>query len=60
MGDASGTTTQSVLAYLSILEHFDDFSKGVIDTTHLTYYVSFIALGLFLTAKSMDVARWNG
>ena len=60
MGDASGTTTQSVLAYLSILEHFDDFSKGVIDTTHVTYYVSFITLGLFLTAKSMDVARWNG
>ena len=60
MGDASGTTTQSVLAYLSILEHFDDFSKGVIDTAHLTYYVSFITLGLFLTAKSMDMARWNG
>ena len=60
MGDAAGTTTQSVLAYLSILEHFDDFSKGVIDTTHLTYYVSFITLGLFLTAKSMDMARWNG
>ena len=60
MGDASGTMTQSVLAYLSILEHLDDFSKGVIDTTHVTYYVSFITLGLFLTAKSMDIARWNG
>ena len=60
MGDASGTMTQSVLAYLSILEHLDDFSKGVIDTTHVTYYVSFITLGLFLTAKSMDMARWNG
>ena len=60
IGDASGTTTQSVLAYLSILEHFDDFSKGIIDTAHLTYYVSFITLGLFLTAKSMDMARWNG
>ena len=41
IGDAAGSTTQSVLAYLSILEHFDDFSKGVIDTTHVTYYVSF-------------------
>ena len=60
LGDASGTMTQSVLAYLSILEHLDDFSKGVIDTTHVTYYVSFITLGLFLTAKSMDMARWNG
>ncbi len=60
LGDASGTTTQSVLAYLSVLEHFDDFSKGVIDTTHLTYYGSFIAIGLFLTAKSMDRERWSG
>ena len=60
IGDAAGPTTQSVLAYLSILEHFDDFSKGVIDTTHVTYYVSFITLGLFLTAKSMDLERWSG
>jgi ABC-2 type transport system permease protein len=60
IGDASGSTAQSVLAYLSILEHFDDFSKGVIDTKHVTYYLSFIGLGLFLTAKSMDTARWNG
>ena len=60
IGDAFGPTTQAVLAYLSILEHFDDFSKGVIDTTHLAYYGSFIALGLFLTAKSMDMERWNG
>ena len=60
IGDASGSTTQTVLAYLSILEHFDDFSKGVIDTTHVTYYASFIGLGLFLTAKSMDTERWNG
>jgi ABC-2 type transport system permease protein len=60
IGDTAGGTTQAVLNYLSILEHFDDFSKGVIDTTHVTYYLSFIALGLFLTAKSMDIARWNG
>ena len=60
IGDASGTTTQAVLSYLSILEHFDDFSKGVIDTKHVTYYLSFIGLSLFLTAKSMDQERWNG
>ena len=60
IGDASGTTTQAVLSYLSILEHFDDFAKGVIDTTHVTYYLSFIGLGLFLTAKSLDTQRWNG
>lgn len=60
LGDASGTTTQAVLAYLSLLEHFDDFARGVIDTKHIAYYASFIVFGLFLTAKSMDTERWNG
>ena len=60
MADAGGPTTQAVLSYLSILEHFDDFSKGVIDTRHITYYVSFIAFGLFLTAKAVDTERWRG
>ena len=60
MADSAGPTTQGVLSYLSILEHFDDFSKGVIDTKHVTYYLSFIAFGLFLTAKSVDSERWRG
>ena len=61
LGDpAGGTTTSQVLAYLSVLDHFDDFSKGVIDTSHLTYYASFIIFGLFLTAKSVDSERWRG
>ena len=57
---ASGSTWGQVLAYLSVLDHFDDFSKGVIDTSHLAYYLSFITLGLFLTAKSVDSVRWRG
>ncbi len=40
--------------------YFDDFAKGVIDTTHLIYYISFITFGLFLTAKSVDSERWRG
>ena len=47
-------------SYLSIIEHFDDFAKGVIDTSHLIYYVSFIIFGLFLTAKSVESERWRG
>ena len=60
MADSAGPTTQGVLSYLSILEHFDDFSKGVIDTKHVAYYLSFIAFGLFLTAKSVESERWRG
>ena len=34
--------------------------KGIVDTTHLIYYLSFITFGLFLTAKSVDSERWRG
>jgi ABC-2 type transport system permease protein len=56
---SSGWITDTT-AYLSIIEHLDDFTKGVIDTSHLVYYVSFITFGLFLTAKSVDSERWRG
>jgi ABC-2 type transport system permease protein len=60
IGDSSGPTTQAIVSYLSITEHFDDFARGVIDTKHLVYYLSFITFGLFLTAKSVDSERWRG
>ena len=55
-----GPTVSELTSYLSIIDHFDDFGKGVIDTTHLIYYLSFITFGLFLTAKSVDSERWRG
>lgn len=56
----AGPTTQNVLNYLSITDHFDDFTKGILDTKHLVYYVSVMAFGLFLTARSVDTERWKG
>jgi ABC-2 type transport system permease protein len=60
MADGAGPTTASLLRYLSITQHFDDFGKGVIDTKHVIYYLSFISFGLFLTLKSVDSERWRG
>jgi ABC-2 type transport system permease protein len=60
IGTFVGPTTQGVLAHLSLTEHFDDFAKGIIDTKHVIYYLSFMAFGLFLTAKSVDSERWRG
>ena len=58
--DSAGPTTGAILNYLSVTEHFDDFAKGIIDTKHIVYYLSFIAFSLFLTLKSVDSERWRG
>jgi ABC-2 type transport system permease protein len=60
LGQSAGPAVASVLDYLSIVWHFEDFAKGVIDTKHLVYYLSFITFGLFLTMKSVDTERWRG
>jgi ABC-2 type transport system permease protein len=60
IGSFSGPIVDQLTQYLSIIDHLDDFSKGVIDTKHLIYYISFITFGLFLTAKSVDSERWRG
>ena len=56
----TGPRTQAVLEYLSITNHLDDFTRGIVDTKHLVYYLSFIVFGLFLTARSVDTERWRG
>lgn len=55
-----GPTMQSVLNYLSITDHLNDFTIGIIDTKHIVYYVTFIAFSLFLTVRSVDTERWRG
>lgn len=60
IGEVAGPSIAPVVEHLSITKHFDDFAKGVIDTKHLVYYLSFITFGLYLTAKSVDSERWRG
>jgi gliding motility-associated transport system permease protein len=60
MADQAGPITRQILTTLSITDHFDDFARGIIDTKHLVYYISFITFGLFLTSKSVDMERWKG
>jgi ABC-2 type transport system permease protein len=60
IGSFAGPAMADVTNYLSIVDQYEDFAKGVIDTTHLIYYGSFITFGLFLTAKSVGSERWRG
>ncbi len=48
-----------VLNQLSILTHFENFSKGIIDTNDLVYYFIFIAFFLFLSSRVLESNRWR-
>jgi ABC-2 type transport system permease protein len=52
--------TRNVINYLSVISHLDDFIKGVIDTSHIIYYLTFAFVGLFLTYRSLESMRWKG
>jgi ABC-2 type transport system permease protein len=56
----AGGTLRGVLQYLSIGDHLDGFTRGLIDTKDLVYYVTGIGLALFLTLRSLDSKRWKG
>jgi ABC-2 type transport system permease protein len=59
LGRDSDSVVGAVLHYLSVIRHYEDFTRGVIDTSGLIYYASFIVLFIFLTVRSVDSMRWR-
>ena len=53
------TASSKVIAYLSVVTHFETFSKGVLDSKDVIFFLSAIFLGLFLTARSTESLRWR-
>ena len=55
----AGPVWSEVLNFLSIIGHFTNFSQGVLDTTDVVYYLSFLGFGVFLTNLSFDSNNWS-
>ncbi len=49
-----------ILSQFSLIDHLDDFEKGVIDSQNIVFYLSFIFVSLFLSYVSIESARWRG
>ena len=60
LSDVAWSWLGPIVGYLSVTQHMDDFGKGIIDTKHVVFYLSFITFWLFLTLKSVDSERWRG
>ncbi len=55
----AGGALGRVMQFLSLTEHYDNFSKGVINTRDLVYCASFIFFFLFLTKRQLESRRWR-
>jgi ABC-2 type transport system permease protein len=53
------TLPAQVVNYLSIVTHFENFGKGVLDLKDVVFYISFIFFALFATSRSMESLRWR-
>ena len=52
-------SSREVLRYISLSTYLPDFGKGIIDTRAIVYYLSLIALFLFMTLRSLEMRRWR-
>jgi ABC-2 type transport system permease protein len=48
-----------VINYFSLSYYFPDFIRGIVDTRGIVFYISIIALFLFLAIRSLENSRWN-
>ena len=47
------------LKHLSLLEHYNNLVQGVLNTSSLVLFASYIILGLFLTAQSIEALKFQ-
>ena len=57
--DQVGGGLSTFLEEVGLRSHFDDFSRGIIDTSDLVYFVALAAVFLFLTVRSLESRRWR-
>ncbi len=57
--ETTGTALGAALKYLSVIEHFSEMVKGLIDTKNLVYFLTVIFLSLFLTHRCVEASRWK-
>ena len=56
---ASMSTWVRQLAEQNVYERYLDFSKGIVDTGHVVFFLAVTAVFLFLTVKVLESRRWK-
>ncbi len=59
LADKLNGTIGEVLSHLSLLKHYNNLVQGILDTSSLVLFASYILLGLFITAQSIEIIRFS-
>tara|TARA_B100001079_G_C16180287_1_gene412556 strand:- start:250 stop:726 length:477 start_codon:yes stop_codon:yes gene_type:complete len=54
-----GQAIGQVLLYLSVVDHFEPFVSGLVDTRDIVYYLTSIIFWIFLTHRVIESQRWR-
>ena len=55
----SNLTASQIFAQLDFFEHTNNFWRGIVDTNDMVYFVSLIALALFIATRVLETRRWR-
>lgn len=58
--EAASAQIVDVLLRLSLFDRFYNFSRGVVDTKDIAFFLLFIAFFIFLTLESLSSRKWRG
>lgn len=50
---------KQVINWLAITDKFSTFSRGIIDLSSVIYYLSIVAIFIFLTVRHLEERRWS-
>lgn len=50
----------SILGYISVSDHFEGLTKGLLDSRDILFYIVFSVFFLFLSLRQMSSYRWRG
>jgi ABC-2 type transport system permease protein len=56
---SAGQPLSEILSYLSVIDHFEDFSRGVFNTKDFVFFISSIITWLFLSYKTLESYTWR-
>lgn len=48
-----------VISQVALMDHMNDFARGIVDTRHVVFYVTLTFLFLFLTLRVVESRRWK-